>query len=159
MKPSFLTTLLLLTYLQAVWCTKGEDIAKEAKKFIGCKMWSNASNYGTGKYTEKYALFVYDVLDCVDAHPLKRWRKNNSGDFYQEPIDATEWENPNSPFLSRSRFWRKCVMPHQLGDIISDGHHVGIITGDLLVTLADDNKVEEEGIGEISPIKACWRHC
>lgn len=148
---------------QVTWSAQAKDIVKEAKSHKGSVKWSYASSYGTGKNTYKCNLFVHDVLKNVGANPPTRW---SLSEFRWAQIGAAEWGNPNSSYLNKSKFWIKCKMPRQPGDVISDGKHVGIITGKKLTTSATKDKVVENdwgfrqnGAGAFKSITACWRHC
>ncbi|XP_060561480.1 uncharacterized protein LOC132721232 [Ruditapes philippinarum] len=152
--------LLLVVGIQVVVCRiKPSDIVKEANRHINTTKWSVASNYGTGKGTNKCNQFVYDVLKKVGTDPPKRrW-------FIYSPIGAGEWGNPNSSYLKKKKCWENCKGSWRSGDVISDSVHVAIITDNKRTTSARHDKVVQndwgfrsKGTGAKSSIKACWRY-
>lgn len=157
---------LIMNCFQAVCCGTAEEIVAEAKRHIGRAKWSYGSSYGTGRNTHKGNQFVHDVLEKVGANPPRRWSWRT---FWWAPIGAGEWGNPKSKYLTNYRFWIRCNGGRRKGDLISNGQHVGIITGNKLTTSAASiglgNRVVENdwgfrtiGSGSYNAITACWRY-
>ncbi|KAK2163371.1 hypothetical protein NP493_1466g00019 [Ridgeia piscesae] len=82
--------------------------------------------------TYKCNIFVADIIKAAGAKaPHRHWWK-------WSPIAAAEWGNSKSSVLEDANCWTlvSSTTDAKRGDVISDGHHVGIVTGKSLTTSA-----------------------
>ncbi|XP_067683476.1 uncharacterized protein [Haliotis asinina] len=138
----FLVAVVVPTYgwLFSKSTVSGTDIQRTADKYIGSTKWSQASSHRTGANTNKCNIFVAEVLEEAGATVPHRHVLTWS------PIGAGEWGNPNSEYLNDDSCWTH-VTSAQVGDVIGDGVHVGIVTGSQLTTSARYDKVVKNDFG------------
>ncbi|XP_067683745.1 uncharacterized protein [Haliotis asinina] len=131
----------------------GSTIQKIADRHLGSTKWSFQSAYKTGKNTAKDGLFVADVFKKAGVNVPHR---NN---WSSSPIGAEEWGNPNSPFLKGTSCWSPASTP-RIGDVISDGVTVGIVTGDRKTTRATSATIlkDDWGFRSDSLNMVFWHH-
>jgi len=136
-----------------------ERIAGEARKRIGSDAWSQWANRGDFAWSEpKCNLFVYEVLKAAGAQvPLPNeggktkyfnidnWFK----DAGQRPPTASQWHDEK--YAPLKDHWRIVQQLHEScpGDVITDGGHMGIISGSKKTISAstDTNTVVENDWG------------
>ncbi|KAK6173663.1 hypothetical protein SNE40_017074 [Patella caerulea] len=128
-----------------------DSIVREAKSRIGETKWGIASNYSTGPNTDKYHLFVADVItEAGGSVPF--WY------FYRSPIGAGEWGSRWSFYLMFSPSWINVNSP-LFGDVIGDGEIVGIVTGPNKTTHVAKHRVVENDWGfRPNQTLAFWRY-
>ncbi|KAK6173664.1 hypothetical protein SNE40_017075 [Patella caerulea] len=128
-----------------------DDIVREAKSHIGDPKWSRASNYSSGPNTDKYHIFVADVMKEAGGS-VPSWY------FYGGPIGAGEWGSRWSFYLMFSPSWITVNSP-LIGDVIGDGQIVGIMTGPNKTTHAGRRRVVENDWGfRPNQSLAYWRY-
>lgn len=156
------------------------DIATYAREHIGSTQWSYASHYVTDRYTaysdtEKAHLYVYDVIEyCTQNAPKMYGMHGCGGGMHHRmmmmgcygPIAASDWGNMQCHYMDTD-----CWMAYdntfdrQLGDVISDGKSVAIVTGynvststNRYVVVENDWGFRPNGDGSYDSMTACWRY-
>ncbi|XP_046339512.2 uncharacterized protein LOC124120676 [Haliotis rufescens] len=121
----------------------GTTIQKIADRNLDSTQWSFKSAYKTGKDTNKNSIFVADVFKKagVIVPQINNW--------WSSPIGAGEWGNPNSSYLKGNSCWSQVSTPG-IGDVISDGQAVAIVTGQQKTTRATLEKVVKDDWGFLS---------
>ena len=145
-----------------------QKIVDQAKLFIGSSDWSwtgtkisydGKALFGNGEF--KCNLFVYDVLGICG---IKMDLPNQPGRFRkfiiksERPYTTKQWYNEQVPNFKYIGKGVKALEQSVPGDIITDGKHMGIISGPQLVISAssrpeDENKVVENEWGWREDIK------
>ncbi|ESO93748.1 hypothetical protein LOTGIDRAFT_228526 [Lottia gigantea] len=129
----------LYTMLQKKPVT-GDMIASIAESYIGSEDWSIASSSGPGPGTYKAHLFIEDVIDQAGGSVPKKWLGIGG------PISIEEWANPESPFLVDDENWKRVTKPKE-GDVVTDGKHIGFITGYRTTTHPGKKKIKQDNWG------------
>jgi hypothetical protein len=118
-----------------------QKILDEAKKYIGSDNWSKSvsktSNNGKTTFDEgeyKCNLFVYDVLDDsgidIGLPSYKyRFKKFYNGDFSRRPYTCKQWYKEKVPCMKCIGKGVEGLKKSLPGDIITNGRHMGIISG------------------------------
>ncbi|KAK2163372.1 hypothetical protein NP493_1466g00016 [Ridgeia piscesae] len=136
---------------------KAEKIAKMAESKVGSTLWSFASTHKTGANTNKCNIFVGEMIEAAGATvPHRHW-------WMWSPIGAAEWGSSSSSYLLSNKCWTlvSSTTDAKRGDVISDGHHVGIVTGQSLTTSASartQNVVTNDWGFKASQNPTIWRY-
>ncbi|XP_048252643.1 uncharacterized protein LOC124122220 [Haliotis rufescens] len=141
MKTAFLVFLVAVVVPSHGWgLVTGGHIQRTADNYIDSTKWSKASTHRTGAKTNKCNIFVAEVLEEAGGKvPHRHW-------LTWSPIGAGEWRNSNSEYLTSDSCWTH-VTSAQVGDVIGNGEHVGIVTGSKLTTSARFDKVVKNDFG------------
>jgi hypothetical protein len=118
------------------------DIVNAALGKVGSKEYAKAverSGYGPG--TDKCNIFVYETL--LSAGASVPMLNNGSFGLTQNPPLAKEWSDPGC----RIRGWEIISPPSQPGDVLSNGIHVGIVSGTASTVSANSTEVVHNNWG------------
>ena len=101
-----------------------------------------------------FVMFIHKNVMCFQNNCIsRRWWK-------WSPIGANEWGNSQSSYLTSDSCWSLVTGCYKDGDVAAEGGHVGIVTGNSIVTSAGKYEIlrNDWGFRPGQPSPTFWRY-